>query len=382
MEIKKKHRIIFTGGGSGGHIFPLVAIIRELRRLIPKEKLEICYIGPQESLSKEYLEKEDVLIKYISTGKIRRMSDFKEMMQNIIDIVFRVPLGLLQSFIYIYIFSPDIIFGKGGHGSFPVITVSKIFDVPVILHESDAIMGTVNQRLQSMATEVFTSFPKIEKVLEEKMLVVGNPIREEVLKGNLEKGKEIFEIKNTKPTIFIIGGSQGSERINDLFLSASTGFLENFNIIHQCGKNNYKSVFAESNAIIKEELRQNYRLFAFLTEEQIAHAYALADIVISRAGSGSIFEIAAAKKAGVFLPLPEAAQGHQVKNAYIYTGTGAGIVLEQENLTSHFFLEKIKELFSPIEQIRIMERSAGEFARPRAAYIIASYLEEYLQNEE
>jgi UDP-N-acetylglucosamine--N-acetylmuramyl-(pentapeptide) pyrophosphoryl-undecaprenol N-acetylglucosamine transferase len=374
----KKYKIIFTGGGTGGHIFPLVAIIRELRKILPTDLIEIYYIGPKDSLSEKYMKNENVEIKYIYTGKMRRYLGPRAILENFIDIFFRIPVGIIQAFFYLYILSPDLIFGKGGYGSFPVILTAKIFQVPIILHESDAVLGAANQFLQKLSTEIFASFPKTEKIINNKMFVVGNPIREEILKGNKEKAKEIFKLSGEKPVVLILGGSQGSERINDLFLSSASPFLENFQVIHQCGENNYKQVLAESKATIKEELRKNYHLTPFLNEEEIAHAFALTDLVVSRAGSGSIFEIAAAGKGGVLLPLPEAAQNHQLKNAYAYASVGAGIVFEEENMSPRFFLQKIKELFSPIEQIKIMERNAKSFSKPRAGFVIASYLKEYL----
>jgi UDP-N-acetylglucosamine--N-acetylmuramyl-(pentapeptide) pyrophosphoryl-undecaprenol N-acetylglucosamine transferase len=378
MKKNKKYKVVFTGGGTGGHIFPLVAIIRELKKIIPEDLIDIYYIGPKDIFSKQHIANEKIEIRYIRTGKLRRYSGGKAMLENIIDILFRVPCGVIQSFFYLYVFSPDLIFGKGGHGSFPVILTAKIFQIPVILHESDAVLGVVNQFLQKISTEIFVSFPKTENVLGHKMIVVGNPIRKEILNGNKEMGKKIFNLKGEKPVVVILGGSQGSERINDLFLSSATPFLERFEVIHQCGKDNYKQVLAESNATIKEDLRKNYYLTPFLTEEEIAHAYKIADLIVSRAGSGSIFEISAVGKAAVLLPLPEAAQNHQLKNAYAYAASRAAVVFEEGNMSPRFFLERTKELFSPIEQIRNMEINAKNFSRPKAAYIIASYLKEYL----
>ncbi len=378
MKKNKKYRVVFTGGGTGGHIFPLVAIIRELKELISSDLIDIYYIGPKDSFSEKYISKEGVEVRYINTGKLRRYSGSRAILENIIDLFFRVPCGIVQSFFHLYISSPDLIFGKGGHGSFPVILTAKIFQIPVILHESDAVLGAVNQFLQKISSEIFVSFPKTENVLGNKMFVIGNPIRKEVLDGDQEKAKQIFHLSGEKPVILILGGSQGSERINDLFLSSAAPFLEKFEVIHQCGENNYKQVLAESNATIKEELRKNYHLTPFLSEEEISHAYKIADLIVSRAGSGSIFEISAVGKASVLLPLPEAAQNHQLKNAYAYSASRAGVVFEEGNMSPRFFLEKIKELFSPIEQIRNMEKNAKSFSKPRAAYVIASYLKEYL----
>ncbi len=376
----KKYKIIFTGGGTGGHIFPLVAIIRELKKLMPSNELAIYYIGPSDNISKEYIKKEDVDIKYIHSGKIRRYSS--GFLQNIVDIFFKIPLGIIQSFIYLFIISPDLVFSKGGYGSVPVVLNARLFQVPVILHESDAVVGAANQFLQKFSTEVFTSFVNTEKVDPKKVFVVGNPIRKELLNGSKEEGRGLFNIKSDKPVLLIIGGSQGSERINDLFLSIASGFLDDFEVIHQCGEKNYKKVHTESQALLsKPEHKERYHLYAFFNEEQLKNGYALADLVVSRAGSGSIFEISANGKAGLFMPLPESAQNHQLKNAYAYSSSRSAIVLEEENLSSHFFLSKIKELFSPIEQIRNMEVNAKNFSRPRAGFIIATYIKEYLIRE-
>lgn len=378
--VKKKYKIIFTGGGTGGHVFPLVAVIRELKKIMNTEDLDIFYIGPSDTISKEYIGNEGVNIKYIHSGKIRRYSS--GILQNIVDVLFKIPLGIIQSFFYIFTISPDLIFSKGGYGSLPVVLMARLFQVPVILHESDAILGGSNQFLQKLSTEVFTSFTNTEKVDPKKVFVAGNPVREELMQGSKEKGRELFKVTGEKPILLIIGGSQGSERINELFLSTITGFLNDFEVIHQCGENNYKKVYTESQALLsKEEHKKRYHPFSFFNEDQLKNGYALADLIISRAGSGSIFEIAANGRASVLLPLKEAAQNHQVKNAYAYSSSRSSIVLEEENLSSNFFLSRIKELFSPIEQIKNMEINAKEFSRPRAAFIIATYIKEYLIRE-
>ncbi len=375
----KKYKLILTGGGTGGHVFPLIAVVRELKKMMPAEDLEIYYIGPWDPFSGNYLKKEGVSVKYIKTGKIRRYFGLKPVLQNLADIFFRIPMGVIQAFMHLYSISPDMIFSKGGYGSFPVVLSGRLFQIPVFLHESDMISGAANSLLQRFSAEVFVSFPKTENVDRKKMLVVGNPVRSEITKGDKETAKSVFQLKGEKPPILILGGSQGSERINDLFLSALSGFLEKFEIIHQCGENNYKRVFAEANAVLtNEELKKNYHLYPFLDEEKLKHAYAAAELVISRAGAESIFEIAATGKASVFLPLPEAAQNHQVKNAYAYSSAGAAVVFEEANLSPRFFLRKIEELFSPIQQIRTMGKNALSFAKPRAGVIIASYIKEYL----
>ncbi len=376
---KQKYKIVLTGGGSGGHIFPLIAVVRELKAIMPSDSLDLFYIGPKDNILEKYLVKEGIKIKNVFTGKVRRYIGFKAVFQNIFDTCIRIPLGILQSFFYLYFISPDMIFSKGGYGSFPIVISSKVFQIPVFLHESDSISGAANRFLQRFAAEIFTSFPETIGVDKDKMIITGNPIREEVLEGDIKEGRRVFNLVGDKPLLLILGGSQGSERINDLFLNVLRKALEDFEIIHQCGVNNYEEVSSEVDAIIREEeLKKRYHVYPFLDEEKLKHAYKSANVIISRAGAGSIFEIAANGKPGIFLPLPESAQDHQTRNAYTYASTGGGIVIEESNLTSHFFLQKIKELFLSTKQIKDMEESAKNFARPRAGYIIASYIKEYL----
>jgi UDP-N-acetylglucosamine--N-acetylmuramyl-(pentapeptide) pyrophosphoryl-undecaprenol N-acetylglucosamine transferase len=175
-----------------------------------------------------------------------------------------------------------------------------------------------------------------------------------------------------------MGGSQGSERINEIFISIANEILKDFQVIHQCGEFNYIQALAEADALIDKEIRPNYNLFSFLNEEQLRNAYKVSDLVVSRAGSGNIFEISANAKASILLPLSGSAQDHQIKNAYSYARTGATIVFEEGNFTPRFFLGKVRELFYPMEQIKMMEENAKKFARPQSAYVIASYIKEYL----
>ncbi len=370
---------MFTGGGSGGHIFPVLSVMKELSKIFSKEELEMYYVGPKEEIVEKYIKTEDVKVRYIFAGKLRRYFQFMAVIRNIVDIFFKIPVGIMQSFLLIFITSPDLIISKGGYGSLPVVIAGKIFQVPIFIHESDKAPGKTNKFLQKFALEVFVSFPETEDINPQKMIIVGNPIMEDVTGGDREEAKKMFSITSEKPILFIIGGSLGSERINDLVLSIITDLLNHFEVIHQCGKNNIESVSAESGAVIfDKELKKYYHLYPFLDQNQMKNAYALADLVISRAGSGSIFEIAANQKPSVLLPLSESAQNHQVKNAYFYAKRGAAVVMEEQNLTSHFFLARIKRLFSSPEQMRTMAIRAGEFAKPRSAKIIAEYIKEYL----
>jgi UDP-N-acetylglucosamine--N-acetylmuramyl-(pentapeptide) pyrophosphoryl-undecaprenol N-acetylglucosamine transferase len=375
-------KILFTGGGTAGHIIPIIAIIREIKKNYQKENFQFFYIGPKDKFSQALFNQEkDIKIKYIFAGKIRRGFSVKNICQNLIDVLFKMPFGILQSFFYIFFLNPDLIFSKGGFGSIPCVLIGKLFLVPIFLHESDIIPGKANQFLSKLALEIFVSFAKTEYFPVKKMILVGNPIRTKILNGSKEKAKEIFKLNSVKPVILILGGSQGSQRINDKILTILPTFLKNFEIIHQCGENNFKEVHNEAKITLREneELKNSYHLFPFLNEEELSHAYAISDLIVSRAGSGSIFEIAAVNKPSILIPLSESAQNHQVRNAYYYGVNGACIVLEEANFTSYFFLERLKQLFIHHPEIlKKMSQRAKEFSKPQAAKVIAQYITEYL----
>ncbi len=372
---RKKVKIILTGGGSGGHIFPLIAVCRELRKKLPKEKATIYYLGPVEGHGLKTLASEGVKIKKITTGKFRRYFSLK----NILDL-FKIPLGLLQSFFWLFFLAPDIIFSKSGYGSFPVALAGKILGIPLFIHESDAVPGAVSEITGKWATEIFVSFLTKKSFPSKKLICVGNPVREELFGAAKEPALSFFSFKTKKPVITVLGGSQGSQKINEIIMDILPEMAANFNIIHQCGDKNYGRLKIESEFILKNlACKDNYRLFPFLNQETYKNALAAADLIISRAGAGAIFEIAAAGKPAILIPFSFAAQNHQLKNAYIFASTGAAEVLEEENLKPHLLLEKLKHFCSRPDILEKMSAAAKSFAKPRAAEIIASYLTAYLQ---
>jgi len=372
-------KIVFTGGGTGGHIFPIIAICRELRRIYPKKDLKIVYLGPKDEFGKILLSQEGVKVKTTMAGKIRRYWSFGSFFLNLIDIFFKIPFGFFQAFLYLFVSGPDLIFSKGGYGSIPTVSAGWFLGIPIFLHESDLSPGLSNQFLSKFTTEIFVSFPRTEYFSQNKMILVGNPIRREILEGSKEKAKELFKLSNEKPIILILGGSQGAQRINDVILVILPEILKEFELIHQAGSKNFKQVRKEAEVIAPDELKKYHHLWPFLKEEELKQAYAVSDLIVGRAGAGTIFEIAALSKPSILIPLPEAAQNHQLKNAYAFSQNGATIVIEEVNFTPGFFLERIKYLFSHPSEMEKMQNSAREFSRRRAAKIIASYLLEYLR---
>lgn len=384
-------KIVFTGGGTGGHIFPLIAVVREIKSLYlqtkieddlnvfaeakkvngPKESLNLYYLGPKDEFSLILLSQEGVEAREISAGKIRRYIDWKSFLKNIIDIFFRMPLGIFQSFFYLFFIAPDLIFSKGGYGSFPVVVAGWILRIPVFLHESDADAGLSNLLLSKFAKKILISFPKTERLPLSKTILVGNPIRKEILQGTLKKAREIFKLTGEKPVIVILGGSQGAQPINDMILTILPNLLESYEILHQIGEKNFTKYLPEVNITVSEGMKKYYHPVDFFREQELKHVLAAADLIVARAGSGTLFEIAAAGKPSIIIPLPDSAQEHQLKNAYAYAANGSAIILEQSNTTPNFFLEKLKYLFSHPNDLEKMRQATSSFAKPEAGRNIA-----------
>ncbi|MBI3631756.1 MAG: undecaprenyldiphospho-muramoylpentapeptide beta-N-acetylglucosaminyltransferase [Candidatus Staskawiczbacteria bacterium] len=370
-------KILFTGGGTGGHIFPIVAIAREIRRIYPKKDLEFYYLGAKDEFGLIMLGQEDFKIKTIISGKIRRYFSY----QNIIDILFKIPIGFLQSIFLLLVIRPQLVFSKGGSGSISVTWGARFLNIPVFLHESDIVPGLSNRVTSKWAKKIFVSFPKTEYFDPKNTILVGNPIRKELLNGDKKTAGDLFDLTFQKPIILFIGGSQGAEALNDFVLNILNDFLSEFELIHICGRNNIEEVEAESLVVINKDLAKYYHVVGFLDEEKMKHAYKAADFVVSRSGSGSIFELAAMGKPSILVPLPSAAADHQAKNAYVYSQTGAALVVEQDNLTRNFFLDVIHNIFLHPDKLEKMKEEALRFSKPLAAKAIAREVLEYFELE-
>jgi len=353
-------RILFTGGGSGGHIFPIIAVRQAFAgfELPEKEEINFYYLGP-DKFAKDYMAKEGIKTRFILSGKLRRYFSLK----NPLDML-KILFGILQSFFYLYFWMPDVIFSKGGYGSFPVVFVGWIYHIPIILHESDSMPGLANRIMARYAKKIILSFPKSKEAFakyEKKTILLGNPVRKELLEGNVEEGRKIFKISTQKPVILILGGSQGAQKINEMVINTLPRLIQVAEIIHICGESEYLTIQKETQEF------PNYHLYPFLNADELKHAYALANLIINRAGAGSIFEIAALGKASILIPLPDAAADHQRKNAFDFantdpeTGEGRAIVLDQENLSPNMFLEQITKLVNNPEKVKVLGQKAKEF---------------------
>jgi len=321
-------KIVFTGGGTAGHVTPNIALISKLK----EKDWHIEYIGSKYGIEKKLISQIGITYHEISTGKLRRYFDIK----NFTD-PFKVIKGLFESYFFIRKIKPNLIFSKGGFVAVPVVIAGFLNRVPVITHESDITIGLANKISIPLSKKVCLSFEELSKILpKEKTIYTGTPIRENLLNGNKENGLKICGFNNEKPILLIIGGSSGSEIINRELRKILDKLLNIFQIVHICGKNNIDESFNNLNG---------YKQFEYLNEE-LADIFAISNLILSRAGSNAIFEFLALKIPNLLIPLSKkSSRGDQILNAESFEHKGYSKVLFEENLNEETLFNSILKLY-------------------------------------
>lgn len=321
-------RIILTGGGTAGHVTPNIALLPRLREL----GYDIQYIGSYTGIEKELIEPFGIPYHGISSGKLRRYFS----VQNFTD-PFRVMKGFREARALIKELKPDVIFSKGGFVSVPVVLAGKKSKVPVIIHESDMTPGLANKIAIPSAVKVCCNFPEtLDALPDGKAVLTGSPIRQELLSGNKIAAMDMCGFSADKPVILVIGGSLGSVVVNNAVRSALPELLKNFQIIHLCGKGKMDESLADT---------KGYCQFEYIKNE-LRDIFALADIVISRAGANAICELLALRKPNLLIPLSaKASRGDQILNARSFERQGFSLVLEEEELTKDSLLKAVQKLY-------------------------------------
>jgi len=361
-------KIVITGGGTGGHFYPLISVVENIREISEQEKLidaQIYYIAP-EPYDERALFDNEIIFKKNTAGKRRVYFSVR----NFLDI-FKIVWGVLTALWQIFIIFPDVVFAKGGYVSFPTLFAARLFRIPVIIHESDSVPGRVNLWASKFARRVAIAFPEALKFFpKEKVALVGNPIRKELLSPTKNGAGEYFGLQDNVPTIFVLGGSQGAERINEVILASLPELLKKYQVIHQTGLNNIKSVEGTAKVILGVEESSRYKVFGYLDSLAMKMAAGLADLVVSRSGSG-IFEIANWGIPSILVPIPQSVSRDQHSNAYAYAGTGAAVVVEEKNLSSTLLLSEIDRILSDENIAKEMSEMAKKFSPSDAGEKIA-----------
>lgn len=322
-------RIVLTGGGTAGHVTPLIALLPALT----KENYDIHYIGSYEGIERKLIEEYNIPYYGISSGKLRRYFDPK----NFTD-PFKVIKGYREARKILNNLQPDILFSKGGFVSVPVVLAAKKCRIPVIIHESDMTPGLANKISIPTAQKVCANFPETMKHLPpEKAVLTGTPIRKELFSGNKIKGLDFCGFTANKPVLMIIGGSTGSRVINDVVRGLLPTLLRDFQVIHLCGKGNLDTKLTDT---------KGYAQFEYVKEE-LSDLFAASDLIISRAGANAICEILALRIPNILIPLGlKASRGDQILNAESFEQQGYSYLLKEEDLTISSLLDAIKSVIN------------------------------------
>lgn len=369
-------RIVFTGGGSGGHFYPIVAVAEALRDLVKERKLlepELYFFGPN-VFDERALFDNDVRFIRTPAGKMRRYFS----LLNVTDSL-KTALGVLKTIWIMYQLYPDVIFSKGGYGAMPTLIAAKLLHIPVVIHDSDAVPGRATLFAARFAKRIAISYDEaaahFPDALQSKLALTGNPVRKEVQVPAKDGAHEFMELEKSVPVLLILGGSQGAGAINEVTLEALPDLVQKYQVVHQTGEANFTSVSETAKVILdKNERRYRYKPFPYLTPLAMKMAAGAADLVISRAGSGGIAEIASWGLASIIVPIPESISRDQRSNAFAYAHAGACTVLEQENLTPHILLSEIDRLFTNPKARNDMAEAAAAYAKPDAARTLADGL--------
>ncbi len=370
----RKLRILLTGGGTGGHIFPLVAVAERLRIEEKSRGMPITarYFGSPGAY-RFVLSAAGVKVSTIASSKWRRYFSIANFFEP-----FKAAIGLVQALWKIYWYMPDVAFSKGGPGALVILWVCRWYRIPYIVHESDTIPGLTNLISGKRAKIVEVAFPGAGEYFsfrKGEVKLVGMPVRLELLteRKEQERAKGELGFDPRLPLVLILGGSQGAEPINDFILEHAATLLAKFQVFHQVGVKNfreYKGEYDFTAEKLSPAAQQNYKMTPFLVHE-MKTALAASDVVISRAGASAIFEIASFGKPSILIPLPEAANDHQRQNAYAYEKAGACVVIEQENLLANLLVSQIEKIFTNAEYRAKLSSAARQFFAPNAANVIA-----------
>ncbi len=325
--------IVLTGGGTAGHVTPNIALIPYLK----KAGYEIIYIGSIDGMEKKLIE--DCGIKYygIHSGKLRRYLDTK----NISDI-FRVVKGIGEARKLIKKIKPDVVFSKGGFVAVPVVIGAYFNKVPVVLHESDITPGLANKLAIPFAKAVCTTFPEaVNAIPDNKGILTGTPIRDMIFKGSRENGFKLCGFNEDKPVMLVMGGSQGSVKINNFIRELLPKLLPEFNVVHLCGKGNFDKTRAEL---------KGYKQFEYVSDE-LPDIFAISSFVVSRAGSNAICEFLALNMPMLLIPLSlKASRGDQILNAKSFEKQEFAAVYDEDTMTSKGLFESINNLYDNREK--------------------------------
>lgn len=373
-RLPRTFRLIVTGGGTGGHTYPALTAIRALQARLAQDgrTLDVLWIGTADGLESRVAPAEGIGFRTVATGKIRRSSNPLKMVSpaNMKDMA-RVPLGVAQARKIVSDFQPDVVLATGGYVAVPAGLAARMCRRPLVLHEQTVRLGLANRKLASSATRIAvsseSSVPLLPEAVRGAAVVTGNPVRPEVLTGHADKAVGALGLHGFDrrlPTVYVTGGAQGSQQINDVVAGALPWLLERANVVHQCGPAHLE-VLRRRAAGLPPELAARYYVAGFVGSE-LPDVLALADVVISRSGAGTLAELTALGLPAVFIPLASSAGNEQAHNARYLEEAGAAVALLGE-VTADRLKDAVSPLLTDPARRAAMAERARVHGRPDAA---------------
>ena len=363
-------KILLTGGGSGGHFYPLIAVAEEINKIVKEEKLlevELFYMSDSPHDADMLVENNIQFIK-ISAGKARRYFS----LLNFFDI-FKTISGIISASITLFNIYPDVVFSKGAYASFPVLIAARLLRIPVVIHESDSTPGRTNLWAGKFAKRVAVSYPQAAKFFKaSKVAVTGNPVRKNIAMAQTpESARQFLNLRENIPVILVLGGSLGAQIINEKIVSILPELVSQYYVIHQIGKNNMQETLGTASVSLADNPHKDqYRPFDYLDSLNMSMAAGVANLIISRAGS-TIFEIANWGIPSIIIPITDSNGDHQRQNAYYYAEFGGATVIEEGNLSPNILLAEIKRIMDDKNIAKKMSDGAKSFVKTDAAHLIA-----------
>jgi UDP-N-acetylglucosamine--N-acetylmuramyl-(pentapeptide) pyrophosphoryl-undecaprenol N-acetylglucosamine transferase len=369
-------KILVTGGGTGGHVAPALAVIQELQRRDPK--LVFQYIGSESGVEAKLVREAQINFTGVASGKLRRSSKGILGLLTLANLkdAFRIPIGVLQSLSAVKAFRPDVVFATGGYVSVPPVIAAAFLRIPILTHEQTVTIGLANKINGRFATRIALTFDgaraELSSALQKKAFVTGNPVRKAIFEGSKKSALSRFGFDpiGGLPCVYVTGGAQGSRVINNAIKDVITELTEHCLVLHQCGKSDADALIAYRETLTEtQKARWNVR--AFVEASEIGDAYAIADVILGRAGAGTVTEACALGKPAIFVPLVPASGDEQTRNAQRSVDASAAIIIKQSECSG----EVLRKMLLPLLKNKSQRDSMGERAKtlslPNAASDLA-----------
>ncbi len=381
-------KIVFVGGGTGGHFYPLIAVAEEIERYALENQLvqpKKYYLGPTH-YDEKALYNAGITFVFCPAGKMRRTKDILSRIKNLFSLI-SLFFGALKALFTLFVIFPDVVFSKGGYASFPILFAARILRIPVVIHDSDSTLGRVSRWSATFATHIAIAYPEAENDLskkqQEKAALIGIPIRRQLRYNPNPDAHTILKLDPDMKTVAILGGSSGAQFLNENVLDALPIMLRRYQVVHQTGKKMFTDLKKEAESFLHAlPDMHTYHPLPFLNAYHMRALYSVADVIITRAGSGTLYEIAEWGIPAIIIPIREEVAHDQKKNAYAYARSAGGVVVEEQNLSPHLLVSQVNHILQNKKVGDEMRQKAKAFSTPNASEKVAKLLVDILKSHE